>query len=75
MRRLARALKPGGIFAQWDWLLDDPNSDADGLTLERVTTAFEAAGLTRVHVGHAFDSLFDEEPVLMGVALKMVITL
>jgi SAM-dependent methyltransferase len=75
MRRLARALRSGGVFAQWDWLLDDPDTDGDGLTLASVASAFEASGLTRVYIDHAFDSLFDGEPLLMGVALKMVIAL
>lgn len=72
VRRLADALCPGGLFVQWDWLREE-DDDGDGLTLDEVTTAFAGAGLSCVHVDHEFDALFDEDPLLMGVGLKMVI--
>jgi predicted TPR repeat methyltransferase len=69
---LARALNPGSFFVQWDWLLPEEDDDDDGLTLANVESAFSNAGLAGVHVGRAFDVLFDadETPVLIGVANK-----
>jgi predicted TPR repeat methyltransferase len=69
LEHLAGALNPGGLLIQWDWLLDDDDDD-DGLTLDTVACAFARAGLTCVHVDHAFDVAFDGDdvPVLIGVA-------
>ncbi len=68
---LANTLNPDGVFAQWDWLITDPDDD-DGLRCEEVETAFSAANLTTICIDRAFEVLFDADqtPVLMGVALK-----
>jgi SAM-dependent methyltransferase len=70
LEHLARALNPGGLLIQWDWLLDDDDDDDDGLTLDTVASAFARAGLTCVHLDHAFDVAFDGDDVavLIGVA-------
>ena len=72
LRRLAEALSAGGLFVQWDWLRAEGDDVDDALTLREVTAAFEAAGLGCVYVDHAFDALFDDEPLLMGVGQKKV---
>lgn len=71
VRRLAGALRPGGVFAQWDWLLDEDAAQEDGLTLEAVAGAFKGAGLTSVFADHAFDALYDGDALLQAVGLKM----
>lgn len=68
---LVQALRPGGVFVQWDWLAVDDAED-DGLTLERVAAALAQSGLSRVTVGQAFAVVYesDSEPVLMGMGRR-----
>ena len=65
---LARVLSPTGYFVQWDWLSTD--DDGFGLTLDRVSDAFDKAGLRCVSVERAFDVAVDDGKmaVLIGVA-------
>ena len=65
---LARALRTTGYFVQWDWLASVVQEF--GLTLDRVTQAFENADLSRVHIGKAFAAASEdrEKPVLIAVA-------
>ncbi len=68
---LARALSPGGLFVQWDWLVtQDDLEDEDGLRLTDVAAAFANAELTPVHIARTFSVLFEaaSAPVLLGVA-------
>ncbi len=65
---LSRALNPAGYFVQWDWL--SAGEDGFGLTVDRVSNAFNGAGLKCIHLDRAFAVTFGDEEmaVLMGVA-------
>ena len=65
---LAGALGDSGLFVQWDWLA--AADDDDGMTVERVSKAFDDVGLTCVYLDEAFAITLDGRsmPVLMGVA-------
>lgn len=72
LHRLAMAMGPGGLFAQWDWLRDDSEDD-EGLTLDEVSTAFWGAGLSAVHIGHGFEALVDDGSLLVGIGMGSVV--
>jgi len=65
---LSKALSANGFFVQWDWY--STGNDVFGLTIARISDAFEDAGLKCLYVGAAFAVTFEdgESPVLMGVA-------
>jgi SAM-dependent methyltransferase len=64
---LARLLKPGGRFVQWDWLAS--GDDGTGLTMGRIERALGKAGLQSVQAGRAFSMAANgtDLPVLIGV--------
>ena len=70
LRVLAQTLNVTGQFVQWDWRAS--GDDDSGLTAQKISRAFEQAGLVNDHVGEAFTIPFDDEEltVLMGVASK-----
>ena len=61
---LSFLLRPGGIFAQWDWLSEMP--------IERIRAAFEASQLTSVSIEEVFEMTMKEEsmPVVLGIACR-----
>ena len=65
---LSQTLSPTGYFVQWDWL--STGEDGFGLTPDRVSDAFDNAGLRSVLVGRAFGLTVGEQEmaVLIGVA-------
>lgn len=62
LRVLASVIRPGGIYAQWDWLSEMP--------FARIQKAFETSGLTSLHIGKAFRMSMNNEsmPVVLGIA-------
>jgi len=62
LRDLSSALKPGGLFVQWDWLSEMP--------IERIRNTYKALGLIDLGVEEVFAMTMDDEsmPVVMGVA-------
>ncbi len=62
LRDLSSALKPGGLFVQWDWSSEMP--------IERIRGAYKALGLIDLGVEEVFAMTMDEGsmPVVMGVA-------
>jgi len=62
LRDLSSALKPGGLFVQWDWSSEMP--------IERVRSAYKALGLIDLDVEEVFAMTMDDEsvPVVMGMA-------
>ncbi|MEO1060950.1 MAG: methyltransferase [Actinomycetota bacterium] len=54
VERLASTLRPGGVFAQWDWERDESDGDDHGLTASEIESALHGAGLVDVVVGQAF---------------------
>ena len=65
-------LKPGGTFIQWDWL-DNDETTAFGLPVNRVESALEANGFSNIQVITPFimSSSKGEMPVLMGVGTRL----
>jgi len=61
LTRLSSFLKPGGIWVQWDWAADMPES--------KIRNAFEASRLKVEHLEIAFEMNFGEDvyPVIMAV--------
>ena len=53
-RELVALLRPGGVFVQWDWELDESEEDSHGFTPAQITEALTAAGLSSVSVDVAF---------------------
>ncbi len=62
LRDLSSALKPGGLFVQWDWLSEMP--------IERIRGAYETSGLINLGVEQAFVMTMEDEsmPVVLGIA-------
>lgn len=65
---LSKTLNAAGYFVQWDWL--STGDDDSGMTIDRVSKAFNGADLKCIHLDEAFAVTFDDGkmPVLMGVA-------
>lgn len=70
--RLARLLRPTGLFVQWDWERDGDDPEAHGLSRAEIEGGLVAAGLTSVEVDTAFEIPVGDETMrpLMGVAQK-----
>lgn len=68
VRRLARLLRPGGLFVQWDWERQD-GDDSHGLSRNEIREALTTAGLVAVEVDTAFEVDLDGTVMrpLMGV--------
>ena len=66
LRDLSSALKPGGLFAQWDWL--------SGMPIERIRGAYETLGLINLGVEEAFAMTMEHESmsVVLGIARSPV---
>ncbi len=62
LRDLSSALKPGGLFVQWEWLSEMP--------IERIRGAYETSGLINLGVEQAFVMTMEGEPmpVVLGIA-------
>ena len=58
---IARTMKPGGVFVQWDWIDDMP--------ADRIRRAYDRAGLKYVSIGEEFAMDGDNAPmqVIMGI--------
>lgn len=71
---LARQLRPGGLFVQWDWELDPDSEEPFGLSRDEVRAALEGAGLTDVSVDTAFRIAVGEDSMspLMGVGISPI---
>jgi ribosomal-protein-alanine N-acetyltransferase len=67
-QQLVALLKPGGLFAQWDWERDDSNADPHGLSREEIFEALHGAGLVDIWVGVGFEAAIGETTMrpLMG---------
>ena len=63
---LSFALKPGGLFVQWDWLSEMP--------IERIRGAYKQSGLINLCVEEAFAMTMEDESmaVVLGVARSPV---
>ena len=61
---LTSVINPGGIFVQWDWIVDMP--------VERIQGAFETAGLVEVSAEEAFalKTNGDSMAVVMGIGRR-----
>ena len=66
LRDLSSALKPGGLFVQWDWLSEMP--------IERIRGAYKQSGLINLCVEEAFAMTMEDESiaVVLGVARSPV---
>ena len=66
LRDLSSALKPGGLFVQWDWLSEMP--------IERIRRAYKESGLINLGVEEAFAMTMEDESmsVVLGVARSPV---
>ncbi len=71
---LVDRLRPGGLFAQWDWELDPEDVDPHGLERDQIRDALIDAGLTTVTVDTAFSVPVGSQTMrpLMGVGRKPV---
>lgn len=69
---LARRIRQGGRFVQWDWELDPEADEPFGLCAGDITAALEGAGLDVVSVGVGFDVPVEGARMrpLMGVGRK-----
>lgn len=72
---LARLLRPGGHFIQWDWRASD--GEEFGLSEHEIRKALEAARLESIRVEQAFSFETDEQtiPVLIGAGEVWAINL
>jgi SAM-dependent methyltransferase len=66
LRDLSSALKPGGLFVQWDWLSE--------MSIERIRGAYKESGLINLGVEEAFAMTMEDQsmPVVMGVARSSI---
>lgn len=66
---LARLLRPGGSFIQWDWQASD--GDDFGLSENRIRDALQTAGFGSIRVRQAFTIETDGKtmPVLVGAGI------
>jgi len=64
---LVSVLNPGGLFVQWDWLAD--------MSVDRIRSAFEFAGLVDAGIEEAFtmDTGDESMTVVMGIGLLSTI--
>ena len=69
---LARQLRAGGLFVQWDWELDPSADEPFGLTRDGVREALEGAGLENVFVDIGFTAKVGDQQMapLMGVGVR-----
>jgi len=69
MLALARLLRPGGRFIQWDWRASD--GDDFGLSENRIRNALQTAKFGSIRVEQAFSIETDEQtlPVLIGAGV------
>ena len=72
VRHIASSLRDGGVFVQWDWLLNEDDEEPFGLTTESITQAHKQAGLQVLFVGEAFQAAFEGMTMapLMGIGQK-----
>lgn len=70
--QLVRRLRPGGLFAQWDWELDPDDDDAHGLERNRIREVLDHAGLAGVAVDVGFSLMVEGQTMspLMGIGRK-----
>jgi len=66
---LKSLLKPGGVFIQWDWLLQEYKID-EGFDLRSVKTALDKVGLSTVCVRYDFS--LNEQKVLKAISVNRV---
>lgn len=69
---LAALLRPGGLFVQWDWELDQNDPDGHGLRRSDIAAALAAAGLTDISINTGFSVPMGGETMepLMGVGVR-----
>ena len=69
LRLLRSVLKPTGIYAQWDWLLTEPDA-GNGFTKVDVRQALDRAGFSEISLSQPFviEDSNATLPVLMAVA-------
>jgi len=67
---LKSALKPGGIFLQWDWLSNTDESDF-GFSHTKIESVYRKIGLTPSLIEETFSvqTLEGDMPVIRGVAV------
>ena len=65
---LARMLRPGGLFVQWDWELDPNAKEPFGLTRRQIKETLASSGLEAIQVETAFEVPMGDETMrpLMG---------
>jgi 2-polyprenyl-3-methyl-5-hydroxy-6-metoxy-1,4-benzoquinol methylase len=72
VRQLARLLKAGGVFVQWDWERPNADTDSGGLSRQEIERAISSAALGDVHVDTAFRVEIDGHVMqpLIGIGQK-----
>ena len=60
LRQLARLLRPGGAFVQWDWELRAADEEPFGLSRQAVGEALRGAGLDILFLDTGFEAAFGE---------------
>lgn len=72
VRQLVQRMRPGGLFAQWDWELNPKADDPTGLSRDAIVTCLEGAGLERVCVDTAFTITAEDRTMspLLGIGRK-----
>jgi len=70
--QLVTLLRPGGLFIQWDWELDEGEPDGHGLTRNGIHDALRAAGLEQIIVDTAFSVAVGDETMrpIMGSGMR-----
>lgn len=65
---LVDLLRPGGVFVQWDWELDEADDEPHGLARSEITAALTVAGLEHVLVDVGFEIPYEDQTMrpLMG---------
>ena len=69
---LATLLRPGGVFVQWDWELNDEDDEAVGLTRSQMLNALAVAHLSDIRVERAFEVEVEGETMRPLVGFGMV---
>lgn len=69
---LRSALRPGGLFVQWDWHVDAASEEGSGFSRDDLRTAYAKAGLQAMSadVGFIFAFQGQEMEVIQGVGLR-----
>jgi 2-polyprenyl-3-methyl-5-hydroxy-6-metoxy-1,4-benzoquinol methylase len=72
VEQLTSRLRPGGVFIQWDWELDEDEPGGHGLSRDTVRRVLTSAGLTAVAVDAAFEVPMDGQTMkpLMGIGQR-----